>query len=136
MAQVLSGKKLEVSISNLIGPSLDYAFALSLFIDVQIIDGKVFKKGDSGAFDQLYNPSTNWMISGPFMDNYNVDFCRLGADGAGGEVIESTANCFTSYNSYIATGPTRLSSTCRAIIGLMGRYSMLIPVELQPDSQT
>ena len=85
------------------GPALDWRVAKTLGINVEIMEDGPYHNGAP------YNPSSNWAIGGPFMDEYRLTV---------GGVVNKYEPHFVQYgfNQHGHVGDTVLAAICTAVI--------------------
>ena len=129
----MSSLKTCKEVQTLTDQPLNYALAVALNLDPQVSLGCIWVKHPLDENFDIFVPTMLWDDIGPYVDRYNIDMVRVGGDGNGGCVIEATANCFTTYTQFTATGRDRREAICRAICGLLQRDEVMVPNELLSD---
>ncbi|WP_439878888.1 phage protein NinX family protein [Pseudomonas prosekii] len=121
---------IDVKVSKLIGPALDWAVAFVEGVPVKLA-GSISDDGDlrviediDAPIDYRFNPSTDWRLSGPFIASRRICHSWLSQDLW--DAYPARPNEPTIY----MRGPTPLIAICRAIVANKFCDVVSIPKEL------
>lgn len=114
---------IEVNVSDLIGPALDWAVAKAECAPVELPASDVVWHKYAGA----YSPSTDWAQGGPLVDKYKPDL-QTTAQGEFAAYLNNDTAC--SDPLIFQSGPTYLVALCRVVVAAKLGDVVSVPVEL------
>jgi hypothetical protein len=120
---------IEVKVSKLIGPALDWAVAMAEGVQVKLsqpdVDDELRVVEDIDApIDYRFNPSTDWRLAGPFIASRRICHSWLSND------LWTACPARPNEPTIHVRGPTPLIAICRAIVANKFGEIVSVPAEL------
>lgn len=116
----------EVSVSALSGPALDWAVGYAVRED-KFVAGQFAGSREAWALDWIcsasYSPSTEWAQCGPLIDKHAIGFWGYDADNWQAQSSPEDV-------VYTGIGPTHLIAACRLIVAAKFGKVVSVPKEL------